>query len=237
MLLTNLREGTAFFASACLIAIGGGMALLSNTERVSMIAEDLILDTAPESVLEVKILVVILLLTAAFLKFVWANRVFGYCAVLAGTIPNDLSDPRCAIRSRQAGELNVTAARAFNKGLRSVYFALGALAWLVGAWALIVATALTLIMIIRREYVTAREAGGGWRFDVTILHPDTGWDHYADGWEVLAPDGTRLGFRELFHPHVEEQPFTRSLSGITIPDTLTEVIVRPRCNLTGWAEE
>ncbi|MCR9087192.1 MAG: hypothetical protein NXH97_10660 [Rhodobacteraceae bacterium] len=85
--------------------------------------------------------------------------------------------------------------------------------------------------------VTAREAGGVWRFDVTILHPDTGWDHYADGWEVLAPDGTRLGFRELFHPHVEEQPFTRSLSGITIPDTLTEVIVRPRCNLTGWAEE
>ncbi|MEM8956550.1 MAG: DUF599 domain-containing protein [Pseudomonadota bacterium] len=154
MLLTNLREGTAFFASACLIAIGGGMALLSNTERVSMIAEDLIRDTAPQAVLEIKILTVILLLTAAFLKFVWANRVFGYCAVLAGTIPNDVSDPRCEVRSRQAGELNVTAARAFNKGLRSVYFALGALAWLVGAWALIVATVLTLIMIIRREYAS-----------------------------------------------------------------------------------
>lgn len=85
--------------------------------------------------------------------------------------------------------------------------------------------------------VTAREAGNGWRFDVTILHPDTGWDHYADGWEVLAPDGSRLGFRELYHPHVEEQPFTRSLSGVVIPDGISEVTVRPRCNVTGWAEE
>lgn len=85
--------------------------------------------------------------------------------------------------------------------------------------------------------VTARETGSGWRFDVTVRHPDTGWDHYADGWEVLAPDGARLGFRELFHPHVEEQPFTRSLSGVAIPDGIDEVTVRPRCNVTGWADE
>lgn len=85
--------------------------------------------------------------------------------------------------------------------------------------------------------VVATPSSSGWRFDVTISHPDTGWDHYADGWEVLAPDGTRLGFRELFHPHVEEQPFTRSLSGVTVPEGITEVIVRPRCNTTGWAEE
>lgn len=83
--------------------------------------------------------------------------------------------------------------------------------------------------------VRAQESASGWRFDVTIRHPDTGWDHYADGWEVLAPDGTRLGFRELYHPHVDEQPFTRSLSGVTIPDDLTEVAIRPRCNVTGWA--
>ncbi|MEM1360770.1 MAG: hypothetical protein AAGF94_03550 [Pseudomonadota bacterium] len=85
--------------------------------------------------------------------------------------------------------------------------------------------------------VVATESSSGWRFDVTIAHPDTGWDHYADGWEVLAPDGTRLGFRELYHPHVDEQPFTRSLSGVAVPDGITEVIIRPRCNTTGWAEE
>jgi hypothetical protein len=82
--------------------------------------------------------------------------------------------------------------------------------------------------------VRADTEGAGWRFDVTLRHPDTGWDHFADGWEVLAPDGTRLGFRELFHPHVHEQPFTRSLRSVTIPDDVTQVLIRARCNLDGW---
>ena len=83
---------------------------------------------------------------------------------------------------------------------------------------------------------TARQTGDNWRFDVTLRHPDTGWDHFADGWEVLAPDGTRLGFRELYHPHVEEQPFTRALSGVVIPEGVSEVFIRARCNVTGWSD-
>jgi hypothetical protein len=85
--------------------------------------------------------------------------------------------------------------------------------------------------------VTTSLAGVGWRFDVTLSHPDTGWDHYADGWEVLDAAGNRLGYRELFHPHVEEQPFTRSLSNVMIPDGTTEVFIRARCNRDGWAEQ
>jgi hypothetical protein len=84
---------------------------------------------------------------------------------------------------------------------------------------------------------TATADGSGWRFDVTLTHPDTGWDHYADAWRVEAPDGTVLGQRDLAHPHVDEQPFTRSLSGITLPDGVTEVIIRARCNTDGWSEE
>lgn len=87
------------------------------------------------------------------------------------------------------------------------------------------------------EDATARLAGDSWTFSVTLSHPDTGWDHYADGWEVLDPDGNRLGFRELLHPHETEQPFTRSLSGVTVPDGVTEVLIRPRCNVDGWAGE
>ena len=87
------------------------------------------------------------------------------------------------------------------------------------------------------EDVETRQSGDDWRFDVTILHPDSGWDHYADGWQVLAPDGTQLGYRELAHPHVNEQPFTRSLSGITIPDGIKTVSVQARCNVDGWANE
>ena len=76
----------------------------------------------------------------------------------------------------------------------------------------------------------------GARFDVTLSHPDTGWDHYADGWRVELEDGTILGTRDLLHPHVEEQPFTRSLAGVTIPDGTTRVFVRAKCSVDGWSE-
>jgi hypothetical protein len=56
------------------------------------------------------------------------------------------------------------------------------------------------------EVSVTSTGGGTYRFDVTVQHADTGWDHYADAWEVLAPDGTVLGARRLLHPHTEEQP-------------------------------
>lgn len=63
-------------------------------------------------------------------------------------------------------------------------------------------------------------------FKVTVRHADEGWDHYANKWDVVAPDGSVLGTRTLYHPHVDEQPFTRSLSDVKIPESITEVTVR-----------
>jgi len=75
--------------------------------------------------------------------------------------------------------------------------------------------------------VKASKSGDGtWRFKVTVRHDDEGWDHFANKWEVVAPDGTVLATRVLAHPHVDEQPFTRSKSGIKIPEGIDEVIVR-----------
>ena len=82
--------------------------------------------------------------------------------------------------------------------------------------------------------VTATQQSGGWRFDVTIAHPDTGWDHYADGWRVLDMNGNELGLRVLAHPHVNEQPFTRSLSGVKIPEGTTQVQIQARDLPHGW---
>jgi len=65
-----------------------------------------------------------------------------------------------------------------------------------------------------------------YQFDVTVLHTDEGWEHYADKWEILAPDGQVLGTRTLLHPHEDEQPFTRSLSPVEIPEGITEVTIR-----------
>ena len=67
-------------------------------------------------------------------------------------------------------------------------------------------------------------------FSVTLRHADTGWDHYADGWRVELADGTVLGVRELLHPHVTEQPFTRS-ARISVPDGVETVYVRARCSV------
>jgi hypothetical protein len=64
------------------------------------------------------------------------------------------------------------------------------------------------------------------RFDVTVKHHDEGWKHYANRWEVLSPDGEILATRVLAHPHDNEQPFTRSLSNVRIPNDLLEVVVR-----------
>lgn len=76
-----------------------------------------------------------------------------------------------------------------------------------------------------------------WRFSVTVRHKDKGWKHYADNWEVLSPDGEILATRVLAHPHVNEQPFTRSLSGVKIPDGLTHVIIRAHDSVHGYGDQ
>ena len=82
--------------------------------------------------------------------------------------------------------------------------------------------------------VEARPSGGAWSFDVTVEHADTGWEHYADAWRVVGPDGTVYGTRTLLHPHVGEQPFTRSLSGVKIPEGVQEVTVEAHDLVHGW---
>lgn len=74
---------------------------------------------------------------------------------------------------------------------------------------------------------------GTYRFRVTVRHADEGWDHYADRWEVMTPDGKVLATRILHHPHVDEQPFTRELDGVSIPSSITEVVVRAHDSVHG----
>ena len=78
------------------------------------------------------------------------------------------------------------------------------------------------------------EGNGFWRFDVKVRHADEGWEHYADRWEVLSPAERVLGTRVLLHPHVYEQPFTRSLGGVFIPEDISDVIVKASCSVDGY---
>ncbi|WP_265518422.1 hypothetical protein [Nitratireductor luteus] len=77
-------------------------------------------------------------------------------------------------------------------------------------------------------------APGSFRFDVTVSHEDAGWDHYVDQWEVLSGEDEVLATRVLAHPHVDEQPFTRSLSGVSLPAQIREVTIRARDSVHGY---
>ncbi|WP_342068778.1 DUF599 domain-containing protein [Yoonia algicola] len=153
-ILGGLRQGTAFFASSCLLSIGGVLALVGNTEPLRGVAAEVTDMAVPVLIFQLKLALVALFLTNAFLKFVWSNRIFGYCAVLMAAVPNDPNDPIAYPRAGQAAELNIRAAMNFNRGLRAMYFALGALAWLLGAVALIIATVAVVWIVWSREFAS-----------------------------------------------------------------------------------
>lgn len=151
--IDSLRQGTAFFASACLIAIGGGVALIGNATTLERLASELPVGVQGPDI-ALRMLPVIGCLANALLKFVWAHRLFGYCSVLMAAVPNDPTDPQAYHRAGQAAEINITAAKSFNRGLHSIYFALAALGWLLGPWGLMTTTLLATGILLRREFAS-----------------------------------------------------------------------------------
>jgi hypothetical protein len=118
----------------------------------------------------------------------------------------------------------------------TINMAIAAVALALGAgrgWAQPFQTSLDYAQVV--NVVVVETGPRVFRFDVTVRHQDEGWDHYANRWEVLdGGEGTVLGERVLLHPHDNEQPFTRSQSGISVPEGLDEVVVRARCNVHGF---
>ena len=82
--------------------------------------------------------------------------------------------------------------------------------------------------------VAIQRSDDSWCVNTSVRHNDQSWDHYADGWEVIDLEGNQLGYRQLGHPHDNEQPFTRSQCNIKIPADVTKVIVRAKCNKHGF---
>lgn len=153
-ILASLRQGTTFMTSASMIAVGGVLALAGNAERLDSIGVAVGLDAHPAAVWQAKLGLVALLLTHSVFKFIWSNRLFGYCSVVMASVPNDAADPRAQVRAAQAAEINIRAALNFNRGLRSVYFAFAALAWVLGSWALALAVAVTTWSVLSREFAS-----------------------------------------------------------------------------------
>ena len=94
----------------------------------------------------------------------------------------------------------------------------------------------TYLLLVVSSYVSADEANvvsavinhsfdDVYNFDVTVKHKDEDWNHFANGWEVISPEGKVLAVRVLHHPHTKEQPFTRSMP-VRIPDGISKVTIR-----------
>ncbi len=152
-IIASLRQGTAFFASTSILAVGGVLALMGNVAPLTGIAAEIGAES-PALLWQIRLLPAALLLTHAFLKFVWANRVFGYASVTMGAVPSEPGHPTALPRAMRAAGLIIRAALNFNRGLRSMYFALASLAWLVGPWALMLASLLVAGFLLRREFTS-----------------------------------------------------------------------------------
>ncbi|MEZ4615703.1 MAG: hypothetical protein R2867_09350 [Caldilineaceae bacterium] len=94
-----------------------------------------------------------------------------------------------------------------------------------------------MIDFVRARLTNAGDSDSQWSFDVTVHYPDSGWADYADGWHVETPAGEILGTRVLLHPHVGEQPFTRSLGGVTIPHDVEHVLIRGHDLISGYSSQ
>lgn len=154
-IISGLLQGTGFFASACILAIGGCFALLGATDEILQIYNDIPVASATDrGILKLKVLGLTSIFIYAFFKFGWAFRLFNYCSILIGAVPsNDNAD----VKTRQkkaltAAEMNVLAGRHFTAGLRAIFMALAYLGWFIGPVMFLLTTILVLIVLIRRQY-------------------------------------------------------------------------------------
>ena len=157
-IMASLQNGTAFFASTSLIAIGGGLALLRSTNDALAVLGALPVDLTPSPALwEVKCVGLILIFIYTFFKFAWAYRLFNYVAILFGAMPpaGQRDTPEAEAHVLRTTRLFETAGRHFNRGQRAFFFALGYLGWFVSPWVLFLTTAAVVIVTWRRQFVSS----------------------------------------------------------------------------------
>jgi len=160
-IMASLQNGTAFFASTSLLAVGGALALLRSTNEALAVLRALPIDLSPSPALwEIKCVGLVLIFVYAFFKFAWAYRLFNYVAILLGAMPpaEQRDMPEAAAHVVRTTRLFEAAGRHFNRGQRAFFFALGYLGWFVSPWVLFVTTAMVVVVTWRRQF-----ASDSWR--------------------------------------------------------------------------
>ena len=160
-----LQNGTAFFASTSLIAIGGTLTLLRATEQILPVMSLLPYSVRPTvEAWELKMLGLTVIFVYAFFKFAWSYRLFNYFAIMVGAAPppEEKDTPVAKAFAHRAGSICADAGRHFNRGQRAYFFALGYLGWFIGPVPLALTTAGILVVMYRRQFASdARKAFDG----------------------------------------------------------------------------
>lgn len=157
----SLQNGTAFFASTSLLAIGGALTLLRSTDDALHLLGELPFATVTSRVAwEAKVVGLAIVFVYAFFKFAWAYRLFNYGAILIGAVPATKfagqAEPIAV--ARLAAEMNIVAGKHFNRGQRAFFFALAYLGWFLGPYVLFAATAAVLVVTSRRQFASDARA-------------------------------------------------------------------------------
>lgn len=162
-IMASLQNGTAFFASTALLALGAAFTLLNQADRLVQVFGDLPLALATSRAeIEVKVLILCAIFGYAFFKFGWAYRLFNYAAILIGAVPvlvpGAADEEPAKAAAMRAADMQIIAARHFNRGLRALFFSLGFLGWFVNALVFMGTTAYVLVVLLRRQYLSRAKA-------------------------------------------------------------------------------
>ncbi|MDF2621544.1 MAG: hypothetical protein K0S00_4203 [Xanthobacteraceae bacterium] len=152
-IVAALQNGTAFFASTSLLAIGASLAILQSTDAVMAIFLDLPFVEPNRSSWELKTLGLTLIFANAFFKFAWAYRLFNYTTILLGSTPppDEASTPQAQAHGVKLARMATLAGRHFNRGQRSFFFAIAYLGWYINGWALMAATLAIFFVMTNRQ--------------------------------------------------------------------------------------
>src|SRR5215470_10743575 len=159
-IMAALQNGTAFFASTTLLAIGGALTLMRSTGEVLTVVATLPFGIASTPAQwEMKTVGLIVIFIYAFFKFAWSYRLFNYVAIMLGAMPfaSDKHTLEAECHVLRTTKLFQSAGQNFNRGQRAFFFALGYLGWFAGPWILFASTTAVVIVMWRRQFVSSAQ--------------------------------------------------------------------------------
>jgi uncharacterized membrane protein len=154
-IMASLQNGTAFFASTSLIAVGGTLTILRSTDDLITIVSTLPFGVQTTRMLwEIKVIGLAVIFVYAFFKFAWSYRLYNYVAIMIGAMPpsTEKDDPGAKRHAVRTGKLCESAGRHFNRGQRAFFFALGYLGWFVSPWLLFATTVAIVVVMWNRQF-------------------------------------------------------------------------------------